>query len=343
MRSQNAAYLAAAGFGSTGFNNTGSGAMLPNLGRTSRLSFPKTDYTAIGKTTMSRGDGDKLRPGVLTYLTNSDYDYVLSKTSKKHRGRDVSLVTKDYAEEAAQMTTAQGMSHGKAFVAVIRSEADGGGDEIVSEEAEEETAEEAGEPKPEPTASLALSSGAAASAIAAEVRAEAPMVGGGGSAAALGVYGGGAPPAPGQPLNETESESETEGEETPEQTPEEKAEEAEAGGQVVKTPGEVTREQFLSSGRNSAATKAGMLNTLLKEPAFASSKNDYSPISSDKGELIELRAKLVQIAGDEALKAIAERPRSSESRGSSRSRRNLGKIVNLTRKALSKVKAAIGK
>ena len=45
MRSQNAAYLAAAGFGSTGFNNTGSEAMLPNLGRTTRLSFPKTDYT----------------------------------------------------------------------------------------------------------------------------------------------------------------------------------------------------------------------------------------------------------------------------------------------------------
>ena len=329
MRSQNAAYLAAAGFGSTGFNNTGSGAMLPNLGRTTRLSFPKTDYTAIGKTTMSRGDGDKLRPGVLTYLTNSDYDYVLSKTSKKHSGRDAPLVTKDYAEEAAQMTTAQGMSHGAHFKAVIRNEADGGGDEIVSEEAEEETAEESGLPKPEPTPSLAVGGGAASAAIAETVAAPPPMVG-----------GGGAPPAPDQPPNEADSESESEAEET---TPAEKAEEAEAGGEVVKAPGEITREFFTrEGGKNTAASKAGMLNTLLGEAAFSSSKKDYSPISTDKAELIGLRAKLVQVAGDEALKEIA-RPRSTEGRGSSRSRKNLGKIVNLTRKAISKVRAAIGK
>lgn len=315
MRSQNAAYLAAAGFGSTGFNNTGSGAMLPNLGRTSRLSFPKTDYTAIGKTTMSRGDGDKLRPGVLTYLTNSDYDYVLSKTSKKHKGRDAALVTKDYAEEAAQMTTAQGMSHGKAFVAVIRSEADGGGDEIVSEEAEEETAEEAGEPKPEPSASLALSSGAAASAIAAEVRAEAPMVGGGSAAAAA-------------PAAESESESETEGEEAPEQTPEEKAEEAEAGGEVVKPPGEVTREKFVAAKATRAATKAGVLNTLLGQAAFSSGKNDFSVISNDIEELKDLKARLTQIGGAETINGIG-----GDEGGY--------KVAAVVKKALSKVKAGI--
>ena len=314
MRSQNAAYLAAAGFGSTGFNNTGSGAMLPNLERTSRLSFPKTDYTAIGKTTMSRGDGDKLRPGVLTYLTNSDYDYVLSKTSKKHKGRDAALVTKDYAEEAAQMTTAQGMSHGKAFVAVIRSEADGGGDEIVSEEAEEETAEEAGEPKPEPTASLALSSGAASAAIAAEV---APMVGGGGSVA-----------SPGVPAAEAESESESEAEEAPEQTPEEKAEEAEAGGEVVKLPGEVTREKFVAAKATRAATKAGVLNTLLGQAAFSSGKNDFSVISNDIEELKDLKARLTQIGGAETIKGIG-----GDEGGY--------KVAAVVKKALSKVKAGI--
>ena len=315
MRSQNAAYLAAAGFGSTGFNNTGSGAMLPNLGRTSRLSFPKTDYTAIGKTTMSRGDGDKLRPGVLTYLTNSDYDYVLSKTSKKHKGRDVSLVTKDYAEEAAQMTTAQGMSHGKAFVAVIRSEADGGGDEIVSEEAEEETAEEAGEPKPEPTASLALGSGAASAAIAAEVRAEAPMVGGGGSAA-----------APGVPAAEAEAESESEAE--GEAAPAERDEGEPAVGTIIKAPGEITRERFVTGKANRAYVKAGVLNTLLGEPSFSSTDNKISPISTNLEELKELNARLTQIGGAETLKEIG-------------GDKGAKKVVALVAKAARQVRAGI--
>jgi len=323
MRSQNAAYLAAAGFGSTGFNNTGSEAMLPNLGRTTRLSFPKTDYTSIGKTTMSRGSGDKLRPGVLTYLTNSDYDYVLSKTSKKHRGRDAPLVTKDYAEEAAQMTTAQGMSHGKQFVAVIRSEADGGGDEIVSEEAEEETAEEADLPKPEPSASLALGSGAASAAIAETVAAPPPMVGGGGSVA-----------APGVSEAEAESESESEAEAaTPEEAAEKAAEEAEvaeAGGEVVKSPGEITRAKFVSAkGRaNSNTSKAGMLNTLLGQPAFSSSKNDFSLITNNLEELKDLKARLTQIGATETLKAI-----SGDESGK--------KVAGVVKKALSKVKAGI--
>lgn len=265
MKSQNAAYLAAAGFGNTGFSNTGS-SILPNLGRSTQLSFPKTDLSAIGKKTMAHGASANLRPGVLTYLTNSDYDYVVEKTTKRRGKRDVPLVTKDYEQAEAKMTTASGMSHGKGFVAQIRSEADGGGSagkETLAEDAAEDAATESigSDSGSESEAEAAAVGGAASAAIASElvkgnegmpasssssvssvdtVTREAAE-GGGGSAAAA------APPA------EEAKDSEPEALSSLDRVPE---------------PGEVTREAYLAAERNHTPQKVAVLNTVLNSAIF---------------------------------------------------------------------------
>lgn len=263
MKSQNVAYLAAAGFGNPGFSNTGS-SILPNLGRSSKLSFPKTDLSAIGKKTMESGASAKLRPGVLTYLTNSDYDYVVEKTTKRRGKRDVPLVTKDYEQAEAKMTTASGMSHGKGFVAQIRSEADGGGSagkETLAEDAAEDAATESigSDSGSESEAEAAAVGGAASAAIASELAKDGDGMpasssissvetttreaaeGGGGSAAAA------APPA----------------EET-------KPPEPEKLGALdrVPEPGEVTREAYLAGERHHTPQKVAVLNTILNAAIF---------------------------------------------------------------------------
>jgi hypothetical protein len=269
MKSQNAAYLAAAGFGNPGFSNTGSSSILPNLGRSTKLSFPKTDLSAIGKKTMESGASAKLRPGVLTYLTNSDYDYIVEKTTKRRGKRDVPLVTKDYEQAEAKMTTAAGMSHGKAFGAQIHKEAEGGGSagkESLAEDAAEDAA----------TEPVGSDSGSESEAEAAEA---APTAASGAIAAAVAKEEGeGAPPASSS-IASVET-TVREGDAAPQEGGGGSAAAAAAAAEPEKMspldrvpePGEVTREAYLGGERHHTPQKVALLNTILGAAVFGHGK-----------------------------------------------------------------------
>jgi len=288
MKSQNAAYLAAAGFGNPGFSNTGSSSILPNLGRSTKLSFPKTDLSAIGKKTMESGASAKLRPGVLTYLTNSDYDYIVEKTTKRRGKRDVPLVTKDYEQAEAKMTTAAGMSHGKAFGAQIHKEAEGGGSAGKESLAEDAAEDAATEPVGSDSGSESEAEGAAAAPTAASGAIAAAVEGGAASdeeraapieGAGVVIEGGRVVSVDGVPVEEKEEAGKEK----------EEAEKVSAIDRVPE-PGEVTRKGYLAGERHHTPDKVAVLNTILGSAVFGHSKQGgtgkpvmYSVVDSLEG------------------------------------------------------------
>jgi hypothetical protein len=173
MRAQNQAYLAAAGYSNTGYSNTGA-PILPNLGRTTRISFPTEDESSIGRRTMKRGIGSRLLPGVLAYLTDSDLPMLVDKTSKKRSGRGAAAAVKDDEVADAKLATAAGMSHGKAFDKIIEKEAIA----AAGESSKTNAAEDAGEDLGEGAASVS-EEGGAASVSEEEAAPPAAAVGGG--------------------------------------------------------------------------------------------------------------------------------------------------------------------
>ena len=278
MRAQNQAYLAAAGYLDTGYSNTGA-PPVPNLGRTTRISFPTEDEASIGRRTMKRGSGSKLLPGVLAYLTDSDLPMLVAKTTKHRSGRGAAAATKDYEQADAKLATASGMSHGKEFDKIIEKEAIAAAGETSktnpAEEAGEDLAEEGGDSgseggdsgsddEPPAPAAAVGGGGAAAAAIAAELREE------------------GAPEAPVAA-----------------------AAAAEGGADIiVPHPGEHTVANFIESNRTGVSVKAGTLNTLLASDSFGAVKhtgdNSIVALSNNMPELQALKVRL------EALRDITE-------------------------------------
>jgi len=278
MRAKNQAFLAAAGYSNTGYSNTGAPAV-PNLGRTTRISFPTEDESSIGRRTMKRGLGSTLLPGVLAYLTESDLPMLVAKTTKERRGRGAAAATKDDELADAQLATAAGMSHGKAFDKIIEKEAiaaagetsktnpaeDAGED--LAEEGEDSGSEEgegaASESDDEAAPPAAAVGGAAAAAIAAELReeeaAEPPV--------AAAAEGGAAAAAAAAPADI-----------------------------IVPHPGENTVEAYLTTERSGVTVKAGTLNTLLAADSFGAVRhpgdNSIVALSNDMTELQALRVKL---------------------------------------------------
>lgn len=273
MRAKNQAFLAAAGYSNTGYSNTGAPAV-PNLGRTTRISFPTEDESSIGRRTMKRGLGSTLLPGVLAYLTESDLPMLVAKTTKHRSGRGAAAATKDDELADAQLATAAGMSHGKAFDKIIEKEAIAAAGETSktnpAEDAGEDLAEEgedSGSEEGEGAASgsddeaappaAAVGGGAAAAAIAAELReeraAEPPVAAAAAAAAA--------------PADIT-----------------------------VPHPGENTVEAYLTTERSGVIVKAGTLNTLLATDSFGAVRhpgdNSIVALSNDMTELQALKVKL---------------------------------------------------
>jgi hypothetical protein len=285
MRAKNQAYLAAAGYSNPGYSNTG-GTILPNLGRTTSISFPTEDESSIGRRTMTRGSGSKLLPGVLAYLTDSDLPMLVDKTSKKRSGRGAAAAVADDEVADAKLATAAGMSHGKAFVNIIKKEAiaaagdtsatnpaEDAGEDLgegaasVSEEGEGAASGSDEEAPPAPAA--AVGGGAAAAAIAAELREEgapeAPVAVAGGAGIVL--EGGRVVSVNGVPVGEDI---------------------------VVPVPGENTVEKYLAVEHHGAKMKAGTINVMLGKDAFASTKVEKTLVvlSDDMGELKELESRL---------------------------------------------------
>lgn len=271
MRARNQAFLAAAGYSDTGYSNTGA-PPVPNLGRTTRISFPTEDEASIGRRTMKRKSNANLLPGVLAYLTDSDLPMLVAKTTKERHGRGAAAATKDYEQADAHLATAAGMSHGKAFDKIIEKEAIAAAGETSkanpAEEAGEDLAEqgsvsgsEDGEGSgsdDEPPAAAVGGGGAAAAAIAAELReegaAEAPVADAAAAAAAA--------PADIE----------------------------------VPHPGENTVEAYLATERSSVIAKAGTLNTLLAADSFGAVRhpkdNFIVALSNDMTELQALKVRL---------------------------------------------------
>jgi len=282
MRAQNQAYLAAAGYSNTGYSNTG-GTILPNLGRTTRISFPTEDESSIGRRTMKRGLGSTLLPGVLAYLTDSDLPMLVDRTSKKRSGRGAAAAVKDDELADAKLATAAGMSNGKAFDKIIEKEAIAAAGESsktnAAEDAGEDLAEEGADSgseegegaasgsddeaaPPAPVAAVG-GGGAAAAAIAAELRAEE-------AAAPAAAAEGGA---------------------------EEGAAEAAPGVMVIPPPGMTTEAGYLTPGSKSGIIKAQAINTILGEAVFGSTKvsargHIIQPVSDDKAVLAALKLRL---------------------------------------------------
>jgi hypothetical protein len=320
MRAQNQAYLAAAGYSNTGYSNTGA-PILPNLGRTTRISFPTEDESSIGRRTMKRGLGSTLLPGVLAYLTESDLPMLVDKTSKKKSGRGAAAAVKDDELADAHLATAAGMSHGKAFDKIIEKEAIAAAGETSktnpAEDAGEDLAEEGVDSGSEegegaasgsddeaaPPAAAAVGGGAAAAAIAAELRAEgapeAPVAAAPAAGAGIVLEGGRVVSVDGVPVGEDI---------------------------VVPVPGENSVERYLSVEHHGAKMKAGTLNVILGKPTFASATEAKQLIvlSNNVAELKELESTLKAQKGtfkdnnqlkklmDTALKAVRAKIRVAE-------------------------------
>lgn len=321
MRAKNQAFLAAAGYSNTGYSNTGAPAV-PNLGRTTRISFPTEDESSIGRRTMKRGLGSTLLPGVLAYLTDSDLPMLVAKTTKERRGRGAAAATKDDELADAQLATAAGMSHGKAFDKIIEKEAIAAAGESsktnAAEEAGEDLAEgaegadsgsEEGEgavsgsdDEAAPPAAVG-GGGAAAAAIAAELReegaAEPPVAAAPAAGAGIVIEGGRVVSVNGVPVGEDVN---------------------------VPVPGENTVEKYLSVEHHGAKMKAGTLNVIVGKPIFASTTaaKQLVVLSDDISELRQLESSLKAQKGsfkdnnqlkklmDSALKAVRAKIRVAE-------------------------------
>lgn len=274
MRAKNQAFLAAAGYSNTGYSNTGAPAV-PNLGRTTRISFPTEDDSSIGRRTMKRGLGSTLLPGVLAYLTESDLPMLVAKTTKERRGRGAAAATKDDELADAHLATAAGMSHGKAFDKIIEKEAIA----AAGETSKTNPVEDAGEDLAEEGADSGSEEGeGAASGSDDEAAPPAAAVGGGGAAAAaiaaeLREEGAAEPPVAAAA-----------------------AAAAAPADIIVPHPGENTVEAYLTTERSGVTVKAGTLNTLLATDSFGAVRhpgdNSIVALSNDMTELQALKVKL---------------------------------------------------